>query len=120
MTAQRDATGWTSLLTNATDAWLDNCKTLSGSSQAIADRWIKTCSDQLQSNFDAWSKLAACRDTAEAAAIQQRWWQGTVDRLSAEFKDCQDQVTALSQQGFATFRETRPARHARSTAAAAE
>jgi hypothetical protein len=106
--------GWTSFLTQASEAWLENCNSFSGGTQAIAGRWLATCSDQIQSNLDAWTQLAGCKDTAEATAIQQRWWQGTADRLSAEIKDYQDQMTALSQRGFAAFGQTKPARQPRS------
>ena len=120
MATPTDGAGWTSFFTQAADTWLENCKTVSGGSQTIGSRWLKDCSDQIQSNLDTWTKLAGCQDVAEAAAIQQRWWRGTVDRLSAEFKDCQDQMAALSQQGFAAFHETKRARHAPSNPAAAD
>ena len=119
MAAPIDGTGWTLFLIQASDAWLENCKVVSDGTRAIAAHWLKRCSDQMQSNLGAWTELAGCQDTAEATAIQQRWWQGTVDRLSAEIKDDRDQITALAQRGFAAFQTTMPAPRPRSHSAAA-
>jgi hypothetical protein len=96
MTKHTDASAWSSFFTDVPGTWLETSKTLSGASQAIATRWLKDCSDQVQSNLDTMTKLAECRDTGEATAIQQRWWQSAVDRFSAELRDCQDQLTAVS------------------------
>jgi len=119
MATQTAGPGWTSFLTQAADAWLENCGTLSVGSRTIATRWLKSCADQIQSNLDTWTSLARCQDTAEAAAIQQRWWKDAVDRLSAEIKGYQEQLAALSKQGGAAFRETKPARRPPSDPAAA-
>jgi hypothetical protein len=119
MATQTDGTGWTLLFTQAADAWMENCKAISGGSQTFAHHWLKTCSDQVRSNLDAWTKLTGCQDPAEVAQIQQRWWQDAVERIGAEFKDCQDQMTSLSQQTFSAF-QTKPAHRGRSHSAAAE
>ena len=108
---QMDANAWSSFLTDASGNWLESSKNLTSASQAIATRWLKDCSDQVQSNLDTMTKLAECRDTGEAAAIQQRWWQNTVDRFSAELRDCQEQLTAASPFQGKPARPTHAAAH---------
>jgi hypothetical protein len=120
MTTQLDGTGWTSVFTQAGAAWVEAYATVSANSQAIANRWIKTCTDQFQRNLDLWTKLTGCQDIAEASATQQRWWQGTVDQLGTEFKEAQDQMATLSQPAFAPLRKIKPERSRRTHAAAAE
>ncbi len=100
MTAKGLLEGWGSM-TQAPDAWLKGCTALSEASQAVAQRWFQACNDQAQRNVAAFTQLGGCKDPSEVLAIQQRWWAESVERLSAELKDCQDQLGAAMQQGGA-------------------
>ncbi len=110
MTTRTSDDGW-AFATQASDAWLGGFTALSGVPQTLMQRWLKDCTDQVQSNLDAWTQLSDCKNPEEAFQIQQRWWRETVDRLSADVKDFQDQVAALAQQGpFNQAKSPRPPR----------
>jgi hypothetical protein len=106
MTTKSESGGWPSFLAQMPENWLENCKTLQTTSQAIAERWLASRSEQAQKNFDAFGQMAACKSPAEFAEVHQRWMKDTVERLTAEVQDYQERVTALSQA--ATSPEGRP------------
>jgi len=97
MSTEAGPTSWPMPLTQIPERWMENCKAFSSASQASAERWMKSCTEQAQANLDAFTQLAGCKDAGEIAAVQQRWWQDTVDRLRTEMKGCQDQLMALAQ-----------------------
>jgi hypothetical protein len=100
MTSEAKTNGWTTCLVQAPSAWLDGYQALSSASLAIMNRWIKHRAAQFRSNLDTCTRLAACKDTAEVAKAQQRWVRDSIDNLSAEITEYQDQMVALSQEGF--------------------
>ena len=93
--------GWPGFVVQAPEAWLGNLQAIAEASQAFAASWFKNRSAQLQSNLEAWTRMAGCKDPSEIAAIQQRWLQDSIERLSAEAKDCQVQIMRLTQRGSA-------------------
>jgi hypothetical protein len=88
---------------------VESCKGLSTAAQAIAERWVKSRSEQAQATLEVCAKLASCKSPSEFAELQQRWWQGTVDQLSAEMKGYQDQILALSQMNPTALLDSKPA-----------
>jgi len=97
MTTKSESGGWPSFLAQMPETWLESCKTLQSTSQAIAERWIANRSEQAQKTFDAFGQMAACKSPQEFAEVQQRWLKDTVERLTAEVKDYQERVSTLSQ-----------------------
>jgi hypothetical protein len=100
MTTKLDAGAWPSFMPQMPDNWLESFQSLASASQAIAERWMTNRTEQVQHTLDTVTKMASCKSPAEAAELQQRWFRETVERLTAEMKSYQDQVAALSQQGF--------------------
>jgi hypothetical protein len=105
---QRDQ--WLPFVNDMSGAWLDAWRRWPSVPQAIADRWLKDCSGQIQSNLETWLSLARCTDPQEAVAIQQRWWQDAMARMSGGMKVYQDHVGVLSQPGAGAQPEAKPAR----------
>jgi len=100
MTTQTEGIGWSAVLTQMPERFTENYKAAFSTSQAIVTRWIKDCSDQIQTNLNACTKLANCKDAGEIAGIQQRWWQDTIERMGKELEGVQGQLMALSQKSL--------------------
>ncbi|HUA55708.1 MAG TPA: phasin family protein [Candidatus Sulfotelmatobacter sp.] len=109
MATQTDGNGSSLFLTALPDKWLERCQELSAASQAMAERWVENRAEQVQTNLDAWTKLASCKNPGEVAEVQQRWWRSSIDHLTAEMKGYQDQMLALGQQSQAALRGEKPA-----------
>src|SRR5271169_3379487 len=103
MTTKLDAGSWPSFMPQMPDNWLESYRSLTSASQAIAERWLANRTEQAQHTFDTVTKLTGCKSPAEAVELQQRWFRETVERLTAEVKDYQEQVAALSQQGMSAL-----------------
>jgi hypothetical protein len=103
MTTKLDAGSWPSFMVQMPDNWLESYKSLASASQAFAERWFANRTEQAQHTLDTVTKLTACKSPAEATEIQQRWFRGTVELLTAEMKAYQEQVAALSQQGLSAL-----------------
>jgi hypothetical protein len=114
MTTKLDAGSWPSFMVQMPDNWLESYKSLASASQAMMQRWLANRTEQTQHTLDTVTKMTACKSPAEAAEIQQRWLRETVERLTAEVKEYQEQVTALSQQGLSTLSQASPGAPSRS------
>ncbi|MBI3516169.1 MAG: phasin family protein [Proteobacteria bacterium] len=95
MTTEPDSNRWLVFLSQGPETWLGNYSAVLSASQAISEAWLKHRSAQVQSNLDAWGKLAGCKEVAEMTAIQQGWYQDATKRLSAEIAGYQTQVADL-------------------------
>src|SRR5579859_5329872 len=108
MANQSDGNGSSSLFLTALPAnLLESCQGLSTASQAMMERWVENRTAQVQTGLDAFTKLASCKSPTEFAEVQQRWWQSTIDQLTAEMKTYQDQMLALTQQSRAALRDAK-------------
>jgi hypothetical protein len=109
MTTKSTPAGWPAMMGQMPDNWLESCKSLASASQAMAERWFTNRAAQHQHMLDTVTKMTACKSPAEAAEVQQRWFRETVERLTAEVKEYQDQVAALSQQSLSAIGQPQPA-----------
>ena len=112
MSTEAGPNGWPAMLGQMPEGWMENCKAFSSASQAITERWMKGCTEQVQANLDVFTRLAGCKDAGEIAEIQRHWWQDTVDRLSTEMKDCQDQLMAATRNSLSGL-NSGPSSHSR-------
>jgi hypothetical protein len=70
----------------------------------------------LESDLEAWRKLAGCTECSSGVEIQQIWWRGSVERVTAEMQEDQTQTAAVLRQAFSGLQEPMR-RRARSRAA---
>jgi hypothetical protein len=84
---------WPGMLAQVPETWLANLRSMTEASEAVTSCWMKNRTAQIQSNLEAWAKLATCKDGAEIAEVSQRWLQGTVDRMNAEAGEYREQAT---------------------------
>jgi hypothetical protein len=89
----KEQSDWTGMLVQVPETWLANLRSMTEASEALTSCWVKNRSAQIQSNLEAWAKLATCKDGAEIAEVSQRWLQGTVDRMTAEAGEYREQAT---------------------------
>lgn len=99
-----------SFLTALPANWIESCRGVSSAAQDIATRWVESRAEQLRANLDACAKLTGCKSPGEFAEVQERWWQDTIDHLSAEMKGYQDAVLALTGSPQPTPEVPKPAR----------
>jgi hypothetical protein len=103
-----NAGGLPSMMGQMPDNWLESCKSLASLSQVMAERWVANRAAQHQHMVDTITKMTACKSPAEAAEIQQRWFRETVEHLTTEVKQYQEQVAALSQQSLSAIGQPQP------------
>jgi hypothetical protein len=113
MSTQSEPDSWQAMLTQVPQGWMEGCKAFSDASRAVVEGWAKGCTDQIQRNLAACTKLAVCKDPGEIAEIQQRWWRDTCDRLSAELQGYHEQLMALTRTNLSGSKggPSSPARH---------
>lgn len=96
MANQTNGNGAAAFLSALPSSLLEGSQGFAAASQAMAERWIANRTEQVRFNVEACTKLASCKSPSEFAELQQRWWQTTVDQLTAEMKGFQEQISALS------------------------
>ena len=60
--------------------------------------WLRRRREGTDAAFDAFERLIACRDWAEAASIQQEWLSGAMQRLGSDIEAVTDQVLVVSRE----------------------
>jgi len=109
MATQNSGNPWSAFLSQIPGNWTDGFTAIASASQAMADRWVKNRAAQVERDMAVWTKLTSCKDSREVAEIQKRWWQDTIDGLTAEAKEYQEQVTRLTQQSRSATQDGKPA-----------
>jgi hypothetical protein len=60
--------------------------------------WLQRQRESADAGLQMLTRLAACSDVQETAAIQREWLDGMVKRFSADFRAVAEQAVALSQE----------------------
>lgn len=60
--------------------------------------WLRRRREGTDAAFDAFERLIACRDWAEAASIHQEWLSRAMQRLGSDIEAVTDQVLVVSRE----------------------
>jgi hypothetical protein len=60
--------------------------------------WLRRRREGTDAAYETFERLAACRDFAEAATIQQEWFGGALRRLGSDIEALTDQLLVMSRE----------------------